>query len=241
MGETFGNDVTQIVGLHKKDDDSKLKDRQFPLTVDDNFRVIVELSNVVTKNCDSNEINKKQFEIFMKKYDGFDENELAKAVTIGTNTVLEKLQESVACVGCRREVEELIHRAENFDHSLYESIDINENGFLSISASFYQNPKRMFRLLFFIRPKLYEVLDSVLKGKKNKRCIFHSLKMMKPNEYHPTENKYSIQKSFGSSVIDVWDQMCQECHNEITRLECNGKKSEHSEVISIKRLRIRKK
>jgi len=225
MGETFGNDVSRIVGTHKKED-SKLKDKQFPLVIDDNLQMTVEISNIVSKACDSIDVSssstKKHMEAFQRKLDAFGPDELKEACTVDEVNLLDNVKGLIPCVGCRRGVEEFLHQNQDFDHSLFESMKFFKNGTVSVSSQFISSSKRLFHLFYVIRPMLYRTLDGVVNGKKNKRCSFHSLKMMKPNEHHPAEQKYSIPKAFGSSIIDIWDQMCQDCHVEITRLECNG-------------------
>lgn len=217
-------DLTRIVGIQKKDC-KKFDKRQYPLIIDDNLVLIVQANSVLTFLSDKQEIPRKVMDAFQKKYDSYSSiEELVESCSVLHSVLVENLQQTIPCVGCRRGVEEFLHQAQQFEHPLYECLKIDVNGNLSLSKAFLkERGVNGLRTLFHsIRPKLQEILDGVINGKKNKRCIFHSLKMMKPNEYHPIDHKYSAQKSFGASVIDVWDQMCQECHKEITRLECTG-------------------
>ena len=219
--ETFGFDRARLVGIYQQEYYTKLQPLQLPLFIDDSLMMVLQLEDHVSRICFCGEHSQTNYETFMKKYDALSKEELKEACAIQDKDLFLSLPQLIHCVGCRRSVEHLFRQVQKLNHSVYESMCITQNGSLTISPNYMCNSKKLFHLFYNVRSKLYEVLDSLINSKKNKRCIFHSLKMQKPTDIL-ADNKPSLPKWCSCSIMDVWDRMCPECHEEVATLECKG-------------------
>ena len=219
--DTFGFDKARLVGVYQESH-SKLEPLQLPLYIDDSLEMVLQFDDQVSRKCsymDRNETT--SYKDFVKKFDSLNEDELIQACAVQNKSLFLSLPQLIHCVGCRRSVEHLFQQVQKLNHSVYESLSITHHGCLVISPSYIRNPKRLYHLFYYVRPKLYDLLDSLINSKKNKRCIFHSLKMQKPTDI-PLDNKPNLPKWCNCSIMDVWDRMCRECHEEVATLECKG-------------------
>ena len=220
--ESLGFDKAHLVGVYHQDQCPDLGELQLPLHIDDSLILVVQFEDHIYKQCAGISANGNEYNIFLKKYNTLSKEELFDACSVSGRDVFASLSKLVSCVGCRRSVETLFQQFQKFKHSVYKCLSCSSNGSLKIAPNFVSNPKKLFHLLHTTRNNLFDCLENVMNGKKNKRCLFHSLKMLKPNE-NQTENKLANSpKPWNCSVIDVWDRMCQECQKEVATLECHG-------------------
>nr|XP_026690872.1 gametogenetin-binding protein 2 [Ciona intestinalis] len=217
--ETFGFDKARLVGVYNKDECDVLAPMQLPLYVDETLMMVVQFEDQVSKKWSAVHSSKREYNEFLRKYNSLDVTQLNESCGINERDLFVSLPQLVSCVGCRRAVENLFQQVQKSDNSVYESIRVTSSGWLDISPSFKNNPKKLYHLFHCVRPKLKLFLESL--RKKNKRCLFHSLKLQKSTDFS-IENKPNLPKWCNCSVIDVWDQMCQECREEITMIDCAG-------------------
>ena len=216
--DTFGFDKARLVGVYQESC-SKLEPLQLPLFIDDSLKMVLQFEDQVSKKCLYIERQETNYEHFLKKYSSFSEEELKDACAVQSKALFVSLPQFIHCVGCRRSVEHFFQQIQKLNHSVYESLYVTNSGALSISTNYILNPKRLYHLFYYVRPKLYDLLDSLMNSKKNKRCVFHSLKMQKSSDI-PPDNKPGLPKWCNCSIMDVWDRMCPECQEEIATLEC---------------------
>ena len=219
--DTFGFDKARLVGVYQESC-SKLEPLQLPLYIDDSLKMVLQFEDQVSRKCSHVERSETtNYDDFVKKFESLGEEELKQACAVQGKNLFVSLPQFIHCVGCRRSVEHLFQQVQKLNHSVYESLSITQHGTLVISSNYIRNPRRLYHLFYYVRPKLYDLLDSLMNSKKNKRCIFHSLKMQKPTDI-PSDNKPSLPKWCSCSIMDVWDRMCRECHEEIATLDCKG-------------------
>lgn len=217
---TFGFDKAKLVGVYNKDSCSELEPLQLPLYIDDSLMMVLQFEDQMSKKFLNAEKAEPDYKGFVKKYGSLCETELEKACSVQDKDLFVLLPQLIHCVGCRRSVEHLFQQVQQLNHSVYDSLSITYSGTLVITPSYTLSPKKLYHLFYCVRPKLRDLLDSLINTKKNKRCVFHSLKMQKPADI-PLDNKPSLPKWCSCSIIDIWDQMSRECHEEILTLECN--------------------
>jgi len=206
--DTFGFDKARLVGIYQESC-SKLEPLQLPLYIDDSLKMVLQFEDQVSRKCPYVDRSEKtNFEDFVKKF-------------VQGKSLFVSLPQLIRCVGCRRSVEHLFQQVQKLKHSVYESLSVTQHGSLVISSGYMHNPRRLYHLFYCVRPKLYDLLDGIINSKKNKRCIFHSLKMQKPTDI-PSESKPTLPKWCNCSIMDVWDRMNRECHEEIATLDCKG-------------------
>ena len=215
----FGFDKARLVGVYNKDSCSKLEPLQLPLFIDDSLMMVLQFEDQISKKCSYVERSEPSYKAYYKKYGSLSETELKKACSVQDKDLFLLLPQLIHCVGCRRSVEHLFQQVQQFNHSVYESLSISNSGLLMISPDYILNPKKLYHLFYCVRPKLCDLLDSLINVKKNKRCIFHSLKMQKPTDI-PFDSKPSLPKWCSCSIMDIWDGMSRECHEEIVTLDC---------------------
>uniref|UniRef100_H2ZF83 Gametogenetin-binding protein 2 n=1 Tax=Ciona savignyi TaxID=51511 RepID=H2ZF83_CIOSA len=207
----------RLVGVFNKDENYELEALQLPLQVDGHLMMILQFEDQVSKKCPMLPSSKTDYADFLRKYNSLDKR-LLESCGVSERDLFVALSQLITCVGCRRAVEQLFQEVQKSSHSVYETITVTSNGWLGISPSFRDNPKKLYHLFHCVRPKLHEFLESM--RRKNKRCVFHSLKLHKSTEFQ-SDNKVNLPKWCNYSVIDVWDRMCQECREEITTIDCN--------------------
>ncbi|CAK8690251.1 unnamed protein product [Clavelina lepadiformis] len=217
----IGFDKARLVGVIHENHYPKLKPLQMPLYIDDSLVMVMQFEDHVSKKSFLIDKPETDYDDFAKKYHSLDREELEEACAIQDKDLFLSLPQLIGCVGCRRSVEHLFQQVQTLHNAVYESISVSASGIMTISQSFIENPKKLFHLFYCVRPKLYELLETLMNSKKNKRCIFHSLKMQKPNET-PNENKPTLPRWCHCSIMDVWDRMCRECHEEVAMLQCDG-------------------
>ena len=220
--ESLGFDKAHLVGVYHQDQCPELGELQLPLHIDESLILVVQFEDHIYKQCSGKEATGNEYNIFLKKYSTLNKEELLSACSIPERDFYTCLSKLVSCVGCRRSVETLFQQFQKFEHPVYKCLSVSSNGCLRIAQNFVNNPKKLFHLLHYVRSKLFDCLENVMNSKKNKRCLFHSLKMLKPNENQSENKLVNSPKPWNCSVIDVWDRMCQECQKEVATLECHG-------------------
>jgi len=193
---------------------NNLKKGQVSLEVENKFKVIVEMKIAPCLECGK---PSKSFESFNKAFSANSKAQWKQKLTIHESNFNFTLQQNISCVSCRRSVESILGKAKIMD--VFSAFDVS-NGGISISQEYLNSSKKLHKLLYVTYPKLKEIKASIMSTKKNKRCKFHSMKMMKPNDLQLNDNKYTVAKNLGQSVIDVWDQCSKDCQKEITMLDC---------------------
>nr|CAB3248940.1 gametogenetin-binding protein 2-like [Phallusia mammillata] len=213
----------QLVGTRKKDKKFNLAPLQAPMHVEDGLTMIIQFEDLVSKKSAGPKFSTKScsFETFRKKFEALNDEEITQACSIQDKYLFACLAQFVPCVGCRRGVEQLFQQVQNLNNSVFDCIKINSSGTIVIDPMYANNPQKLFYLFNDVKKQLYEVVTSFQSNKRNKRCIFHSLKLQKPNDL-PTGNKQNLPKWCTSSILDVWDGMCNECQKAVSCLDLKG-------------------
>jgi len=217
--ESHGFEKARLVGLYSQSS-CNLAPLQLPLHVDENLMMVIQFEDSITKRLSTSDFNFAEYNAFIKRYQSLEKVELEKACFVEDKELTVGISSMVPCVGCRRSVELLIQQIQKLENAAFESLTI-KSGYVSISNSYKENPKKLYHLLYHVRPKLCELLKMLISSKKNKRCIFHSLKIQKASEL-PCDHKLNLPKWCDCSVLDVWDRMCSECQKEVSTLDLDG-------------------
>ncbi|XP_033108996.1 gametogenetin-binding protein 2-like isoform X2 [Anneissia japonica] len=194
-----------------KDKPHKFEERQVPLEVEDNLKMVMQLPTIEKVHCRHNSeyMKDKKFhaavDFFAKKMALLSRDELAAALLIPSKELLGSMvMENITCVGCRRSIEQMFKRLT--DQSLVNALEplvITARSELSLKPEFLYSPWNMHTLFNVQGCKLTGILDALPRGKKgSKRCALHSLDShkSKPN----------------GNWIEVWEALEAPCRDEVT-------------------------
>uniref|UniRef100_A0A672RIU9 Gametogenetin-binding protein 2 n=1 Tax=Sinocyclocheilus grahami TaxID=75366 RepID=A0A672RIU9_SINGR len=179
--------------------------RQIPLYIDDSLTMVMEFPDSIL-DFDSCQINSSQMKQFIEHYSMLKQQDLNMALMVMSREVFSALSQSVPCVGCRRSVEHLFSQLTDSGYFALEPLTLGSSGVLSVTRVCLTDPRKLYTLFYVHGSKLNNVIDSIPKSKKNKRCQLHSLDTHKP-------------KPLGGSWMDVWELMSQECRDEVVLID----------------------
>ncbi|XP_038075546.1 gametogenetin-binding protein 2-like isoform X2 [Patiria miniata] len=184
------------------------KRRQLPLTADGSLTMVMELSDIKYDQCDhskgKNRNRHAEIDSFIEKYNDLSRDELAAAVMIPSKELFgHTMQERVPCVGCRRSMEQMFTRLRDQHHvRALEPLVITGHSELSLVTELLYDPRKMYSLFHLHGSKLDDLVNTLHKNKKNRRCLLHSL------DNHKTKQI--------STWIDIWEVMEKPCREEVT-------------------------
>uniref|UniRef100_A0A671QMF0 Gametogenetin-binding protein 2 n=1 Tax=Sinocyclocheilus anshuiensis TaxID=1608454 RepID=A0A671QMF0_9TELE len=179
--------------------------RQIPLYIDDSLTMVMEFPDSILY-FDSCQINSSQMKQFIEHYSMLKQRDLNMALMVMSREVFSALSQSVPCVGCRHSVEHLFSQLTDSGYFALEPLTVGSSGVLSVTRVCLTDPRKLYTLFYVHGSKLNNVIDSIPKSKKNKRCQLHSLDTHKP-------------KPLGGSWMDVWELMSQECRDEVVLID----------------------
>ncbi|XP_022102167.1 gametogenetin-binding protein 2-like isoform X2 [Acanthaster planci] len=190
------------------------KRRQLPLTADTSLTMVMELSDIKYDQCDhtkgKNRNKHAEIDSFIEKYSALSRDELAAAVMIPSKELFgHTMQESVPCVGCRRSMEQMFTRLRDQHHvRALEPLVITGHSELSLVTELLYDPRKMYNLFHLHGSKLEDLVNTLHKNKKNRRCVLHSL------DNHKTKQI--------STWIDIWEVMEKPCREEVTLVQASS-------------------
>ncbi|KAG9281698.1 gametogenetin-binding protein 2 isoform X3 [Astyanax mexicanus] len=179
--------------------------RQIPLYIDDTLTMVMEFPDSVL-DFDSHQINSSQMKQFIEHHSMLKQQDLNMALMVMSREVFSALSQLVPCVGCRRSVERLFSQLTDSGYFALEPLTVGSAGVLSVTRACLTDPRKLYALFYVHGTKLNDIIDSIPKSKKNKRCQLHSLDTHKP-------------KPLGGSWMDVWELMSQECRDEVVLID----------------------
>uniref|UniRef100_A0A9J8A4G3 Gametogenetin-binding protein 2 n=1 Tax=Cyprinus carpio carpio TaxID=630221 RepID=A0A9J8A4G3_CYPCA len=179
--------------------------RQIPLYIDDSLTMVMEFPDSIL-DFDSCQISSSQMKQFIEHHSMLKQQDLNMALMVMSREVFSALSQSVPCVGCRRSVEHLFSQLTDSGYFALEPLTVGSSGVLSVTRVCLTDPRKLYTLFYVHGSKLNNVIDSIPKSKKNKRCQLHSLDTHKP-------------KPLGGSWMDVWELMSQECRDEVVLID----------------------
>ncbi|KAK7163896.1 hypothetical protein R3I94_002568 [Phoxinus phoxinus] len=182
--------------------------RQIPLFIDDTLTMVMEFPDSVLE-FDSYQVNSSQMKQFIEHHSMLKQQDLNMALMVMSREVISALSQSVPCVGCRRSVEHLFSQLTDSGYFALEPLTVGSSGVLSVTRACLTDPRKLYTLFYVHGSKLNNIIDSIPKSKKNKRCQLHSLDTHKP-------------KPLGGSWMDVWELMSQECRDEVVLIDSSS-------------------
>ncbi|KAB5522423.1 hypothetical protein PHYPO_G00159370 [Pangasianodon hypophthalmus] len=187
------------------EEDYRFLARQIPLYIDDSLTMVMEFPHTVL-HFDSHQTNSSQIKQFIERHSMLKQQDLSMALMVMSREVFNALSQLVPCVGCRRSVERLFAQLTDSGYFALEPLTVGSAGVLSVARACLADPRKLYTLFYVHGSKLNDVIDSIPKSKKNKRCQLHSLDTHKP-------------KPLGGSWMDVWELMSQECREEVVLID----------------------
>ena len=189
-----------------KDEEFSFERRQIPLVIEDSLTMVMEIpETVISTECVS-DTDMKQF---MKHYVCLSNNEVNCALMIKQKDLFSLLAISVPCVGCRRSVERLYNQLWESGQHVLEPLVITASGVLTLSEGFLVDAKLIYALFYIHGSHLNDMVDTIPKSKRNRRCMLHSLDNHKA-------------RALSGSWMDVWDLLSQECRDEVVLIDSDG-------------------
>ncbi|XP_053474357.1 gametogenetin-binding protein 2 isoform X1 [Ictalurus furcatus] len=187
------------------EEDYRFLARQIPLYIDDSLTMVMEFPHTVL-HFDSHQTNSSQIKLFIERHGMLKQQDLSMALMVMSREVFSALSQLVPCVGCRRSVERLFAQLTDSGYFALEPLTVGSAGVLSVARACLADPRKLYTLFYVHGSKLNDVIDSIPKSKKNKRCQLHSLDTHKP-------------KPLGGSWMDIWELMSQECRDEVVLID----------------------
>ncbi|KAH1003209.1 gametogenetin-binding protein 2-like isoform X2 [Dendroctonus ponderosae] len=183
----------------------KLGTRQLPLVVDSNLTLVMDIknSNIIS---DSQTLSNKELNEYMTKLGVLSPEQLKASLQISKTALLEVLNQSVPCVGCRRSVEGLYYQLLSFGHPTLDPIVVRGDGTITLRpekhsynvlANIFHDHAQRLKTLIDTQPK---------RNKKSVRCLLHSLDWQRIRPVTPVWR-------------DIWNCMKSDCRKDICIIE----------------------
>lgn len=187
-----------------RDEEFPFERRQIPLMIEETLTMVMEIpETVISTEC----VNEADVKHFVKRYNLLTSEELIYALMVSQKELFSLLAISVPCVGCRRSVERLYNQLLESGQPALEPLIIKTSRVLTLSNSFLLDPRLIYALFYIHGSHLNDMVDTIPKSRRNRRCILHSL------ETHKT-------RSLG--WMDVWDLLSQECRDEVVLIDSDS-------------------
>lgn len=175
--------------------------RQMPLQVEDNLTMVLQFTDTCL-GCDVVSVKRSDLESFANKFNLLTDEDISLALMATRRELFEHLAAAaVPCVGCRKSMERLYEQLMESGHATLDPLVVTKNGVLSVCRNFLFDVKAVYALFYVHGGKLAEVLGTLPKNKKNRRCQLHSLDMQKCK--------------FTGNWFDVWELMSTDCKDEL--------------------------
>ncbi|RMX58979.1 hypothetical protein pdam_00021831 [Pocillopora damicornis] len=197
--------MAKLVAVCRDETDFAFERRQIPLNIEDALTMVMEIPETVIS---TREVNEYEVQSFQKRFQCLSADDLAVATMVRQKDVLSFLSHSVPCVGCRRSIERLYNQLVESGQPALEPLIITNSGVLTMDSSFLKDPKLVYALFYKHGSRLSEMVESIPKSRRNRRCPLHSLETHKSRP--------------SGSWIDVWDLLSQECRDEVTLIDSDA-------------------
>lgn len=196
--------MAKLVGVYDEEDEVQLGRRQLPLSLYDNKIMTMQLG----ESCDGCEFTggatkRRCDESFSRQYGKLSKDEVVAALMVPSKTLLTRLAQTVACVGCRRSVERLFNQLKESGHPALEPLVITSSGILTVLRKYAIQARSLGALFSDHGLALSVVLDNIPKLKKSGRCVLHSMEGIRC-------------RPGGRSWRDVWEVMDTACRETVT-------------------------
>jgi len=188
-----------------RDDEFPFERRQIPLMIEETLTMVMEIPETVIS---IESVNSADVINFKKRYTCLSHGELHAALLVCQKDLFALLAVLVPCVGCRRSVERLYTQLWESCQPAIEPLIITAAGVLTVSENFLVDPKLIYALFYIHGSHLNDVVDTIPKSKRNRRCILHSLETHKARA--------------SGSWMDVWDLLSQECRDEVVLIDSDS-------------------
>ncbi|XP_050310131.1 gametogenetin-binding protein 2-like isoform X2 [Anthonomus grandis grandis] len=187
---------------------NRLESRQLPLMVDENLTLVMDIknSNLI---CDNQNLSQKEYNEFSAKMGLLSQEEIEDSLVITRNELMEVLNQSVPCVGCRRSVERLYLQLLRLNHPTLDPIVVRTDGTITLRkekhtynclASIFHDHAQRLEILIETQPK---------RNKKSVRCLLHSLDSQRSRPLTPVWR-------------DIWDCMKIDCRKDVCIIEASS-------------------
>lgn len=197
--------MAKLVAVCRDEADFAFERRQIPLNIEDTLTMVMEIPETVIS---TRQVNEDELQVFNKRFQCLSSDDLAVATMVRKKDVFSFLSLSVPCVGCRRSMERLYNQLVKSGQPALEPLRITNSGILTIEGPFLQDPKLVYALFYIHGSRLNEMVESIPKCRRNRRCPLHSLETHKSRP--------------SGSWIDVWDLLSQECRDEVVLIDSDA-------------------
>ncbi|KAL0271882.1 UNVERIFIED_CONTAM: hypothetical protein PYX00_005051 [Menopon gallinae] len=197
--------MAYLVEVFRLDDHPPLKRRQSPLMIEDHLMMVMDLNNLdlVKENMS---MKNKDLEDFLHKYNFLSAWELRNALQITIKDVINILNESIPCVGCRRSVERLYYQLIDIGEMALDPLQVKPDGMLVFKDELLNNPRSLCSIFSDHNERLINLVDSQPRSKKSRRCVLHSWDLQKSRPVTPAWK-------------DVWAVMHEKCKAEVLLID----------------------
>nr|XP_039259146.1 gametogenetin-binding protein 2-like isoform X1 [Styela clava] len=235
--------MVKLVAVCRDDEDYPFENRQLPLNVDKNLTLVLQFDDPLQPGYKSNNA-KSDLRTFIENYNILNVEEVKQACMMNGRDLTTFLSHMVPCVGCRRSVEQMFHQLADQGHPALDPLIVTSRGGMSIKRHVSSNPTALYKLFYHDVVHMHGLIKNILKSKKNKRCFIHSLEMQKPrlgralamspNNGQACSNLSSLPPAtsniappitpyYGNgSWMDIWNDLSNECKEEVVILDCEG-------------------
>ncbi|KAJ7375094.1 Gametoproteintin-binding protein 2 [Desmophyllum pertusum] len=197
--------MAKLVAVCRDEADFAFERRQIPLNIEDTLTMVMEIPETVIS---TRQVNEYELQTFNKRFQCLSVDDRAVATMVRQKDVLSFLSHSVPCVGCRRSVERLYNQLVESGQPALEPLIITNSGVWTIDDPFLKDPKLVYALFYVHGSRLSEMVESIPKCRRNRRCPLHSLETHKSRP--------------SGSWIDVWDLLSQECRDEVVLIDSDA-------------------
>lgn len=188
-----------------RDEEFPFERRQIPLMIEETLTMVMEIpETIISAEC----VTSADVAQFIKRYSCLSHGEMNTALMVEQKELFALLSVSVPCVGCRRSVERLYNQLWESGQPAIEPLIITASGVLTLSESFLIDAKLIYALFYIHGSHLNDVVDTIPKSRRNRRCILHSLETHKARA--------------SGSWMDVWDLLSQECRDEVVLIDSDS-------------------
>ncbi|XP_057295677.1 gametogenetin-binding protein 2-like [Hydractinia symbiolongicarpus] len=185
-----------------RNDSYAFERRQIPLMIEETLTMVMEIpETVISAEC----VSSADVAQFIKRYSCLTHSEMNAALMVGQKELFALLSISVPCVGCRRSVERLYNQFWESGQPAIEPLIITASGVLTLSESFLVDAKLIYALFYIHGSHLNDIVDTIPKSRRNRRCILHSLETHKSRA--------------SGNWMDVWDLLSQDCRDEVVLID----------------------
>ncbi|KAK0060550.1 gametogenetin-binding protein 2 [Biomphalaria pfeifferi] len=192
--------MASLVAICEPDVKYDFQHRQVPIEVD-NMKMVIQFTDKCVDCEKLYGVKQRDLEHFTNKFNTLTKDEVAVALLVSGKDIMSLLSHMVPCVGCRKSVERLFYQLQKSQHPALEPLVITPRGELSVQLEYLFDPRSLFALFHVHGSKLHSVVESISKGKKNKRCNLHSLETHK-------------SRTLGC-WLDAWDALSETCREKV--------------------------